>query len=355
MSLLQHDGFDHYGTTNLHTATTVASMALTSGGFVQPTGACVCTTSFGKNAGSLGVGLTSSTTDLVWLKKAIKPESFFSTGEAYTPTIRVVHAFAARFALAPTGNLQFARIAGVNVSIGSDWYIYVDGVNTNYQCELNIWNFVELVVDIANNKFELWMTDVKVYEKAITGYTLDFWEIRAQYTSGGTSHTVLHVDDHHLLDGAGQYNNERIGKCTTMTRFPTADSAVGMTPDSGTTNFSRVNQAAPDGDSSYVSSNKAGTTDLYTNTASFETVDDAAVRAITVVPSARMVEPDSLSVTAVVDVDGVQATGYRMKLKASTYTSMKHIFEVNPKTKLPWSPTEAQNVKFGQRILPKPT
>jgi len=355
MSLLQQDGFDHYGTTALQTPTTVAAIALTSGGFVQPTGTCSCATGYGKNTGSLGVGLTASTTDLIWLKKPIKPESFFATGAAYTPTIRVVHAFAARFVLAPTGNLQFARIAGVNVSIGSDWYIYVDGVNTNYQCELNIWNFVELVVDIANNKFELWMTDVKVYEKTITGYTLDFWEIRAQYTSGGTAHLVLHVDDHHMLDGAGQYNNERIGKCATITRYPTADATVQMTPDTGTANFSRVNQATPDGDTSYVSSNKSGVTDLYTNTTSFETVDDAAVRAITIAPSARMVEPDSLSVTAVVDVDGVQATGYRMKLKAAQYTSMKHIFEVNPKTNLPWTPTEAQNVKFGQRILPKPT
>lgn len=355
MSLLQHDGFDHYGTTALQTATSVAAVQLTSGGYVQPTGTCGCNTTYAKTAGGYGVGLTAATTDLVWLKKPIKPESFFATGDAYTPTTRVVHAFAARFVLAPTGNLVFGRIAGVNVSIGSDWFIYVDGVKTNYQCELNIWNFIELVVDITNNKFELWMTDTKVFEKAITGYTLDFWEIRAQYTSGGTAHLVLHIDDHHLLDGAGTYNNDRIGKCVTLTRFPTADASVQMSPLSGVTNYTQVNQAIPDNDTSYVYSNKPGTTDLYTNVTAFETVDDAAVRAVTIVPSARMVEPDAMSVTAVVKVDDVEAVGYRMKLKASTYTSMKHIFEVNPKTSLPWTPTDAQNVKFGQRILPKPT
>ncbi len=357
MSLLQHDGFDHYGTTALQTPTSVAAVHLTSRGYEQPTGTCACNTAYGKNTGSLGVGLTAITTttgNLVWLKRAIKPEAAFATGAAYTPTVRVVKGFAARFAVAPTGNLQFARIAGVNVSIGSDWYIYVDGVNTNYQCELNIWNFVELVVDIAANKFQLWMSEVMVLEKAITGYTLDFWEIRAQYTSGGTSHIPIHVDDSYLLDGVGTYNNQRIGKCTTLTRFPTADFSVQMAPLSGTTNFPQVNQAVPDGDSTYVQSATAGATDLYTNVTAIPTIDDAAIRAVSIVPAARMLEPDSLSVTAVINVEGTEAVGYRMKLRAGYFSSQAHIFEVSPKTNLPWTPTEAQNVRFGQRILAKP-
>lgn len=355
MALLQHDGFDHYGTTALQTATSLASLQWVSAGYVQPTGTCACSTSYGKTTGSLGVGLTASTTDLIWLKKAIKPEAAFATGAAYTPTVRIAKGFAARFVLAPTGNLVFGRIAGVNVSIGSDWYIYVDGVNTNYQCELNIWNFVEFVVDIAANKFELWMSETKVYEKAITGYTLDFWEIRCQYTSGGTAHLVLHVDDRYLLDGTGSYNNQRIGKCSTLTRMPTADYSVQMTPLSGTTNFNQVNQLAHDGDTTYVSSPTANATDLYTNTTTFPTVDDAAVRAVSIAPNARMLEPDSLSVTAVVNVEGTEGVGYRMKLKAATYTSQQHIFEVSPKTNLPWTPTEVVNARFGQRILPKPS
>lgn len=356
MALLQHDGFDHYGTTGLQTPSSVAAIQWVSRGYEQPTGGCGCATSYGKNSGSLGVGLTAVTTStgLVWIKRAIKPEASFATGAAYTPTIRIVKGFAARFVLQPTGNLQFAKIAGVNVSIGSDWYIYVDGVNTNYQCELNIWNFVELVVDIANNKFQLWMSETMVIEKAITGYTLDFWEIRAQYTTGGTAHVPIHVDDMYLLDGTGTYNNQRIGKCTTLTRFPTADYSVQMVPLSGTTNFPQVNQATPDGDTTYVQSATAGATDLYTNITAFPTIDDAAVRAISISPAARMLEPDSLSVTAVINVEGTEAVGYRMKLKAATYTSQQHIFETSPKTNLPFTPAEALNIRFGQRILAKP-
>lgn len=360
--LMQHDGFDHYGTTALQTATSVAATQLVSDGYTQPTGACSCSTTYGKNTGSLGVGLTTNTGDLVWLKKPIKPEGAIANNADYTPQKLLVLGFAARFPLALTGQLYFATIGGVKVSIGTDWYIYVDGVQTTYQCELNIWNFIELKIDIANNKFQLWMTETMILEKDWTPVALDFWEIRAQLLTGSGTTIQLHVDDYYLLDGnAVGYdgkatgNIERIGKATTLTRYPTADDTKQLTPDSGIANFSRVNSASPDGDTSYVSGNAAGLGDLYTNTTAFTTVDDAAIRAVTIVPSARLLEPDSLGVTAVVKVDDKESVGYRMKLKAATYSTQKHIFENSPKTGAPWTPTEALNVKFGPRILAKPT
>lgn len=353
MSLLQHDGFDHYGTTALQTATGVSAIQWTSGGYVQPTGPLTPNTSYGKNAGSFGLGFGASVSDLVWVKKPIRPESF-NNGQVYTPTKRLVLGAAIRFPIALTGQLVFMRMGGVTISIGTDWFIYVDGVQTSYQCELNIWNFVEMRFDLDNSKFQLWMTETMVLEKATTNPVFDFYELRAQLITGAGSGMMMHADDLYLLDGAGTYNNERIGKCNTLSRYPTADDTKGMTPDSGATNFSRVNQPTPDGDSSFVSSNTPGATDLYTNTTAFTTVDDAAIRAITIAPSVRMLEPDSLSVTAVVKVGTSEAVGYRMKLKAASYTSEKHIFEVSPATNLPWTPTEALNVKFGQRILAKP-
>lgn len=353
MSLLQHDGFDHYGTTNLQTAGGVSAIQWVSGGYVQPTGALTPLTTYGKNSGSLGLGFNASTADLIWIKKAIRPESN-NTGAPYTPTKRLVLGAAIRFPLALTGQLNFMRMGGININIGTDWFIYVDGVQTSYQCELNIWNFVEMRFDLEANKFQLFMTETLVMEKPITNPTFDFYEVRAQLVTGSGAGLLLNCDDLYLLDGAGTYNNERIGKCNTLTRYPTADDTKGMTPDTGTTNFSRVNQATPDGDTSYVSANAVAATDLYTNLTPFTTVDDAAIRAVTIAPSVRMLEPDSLSVTAVIKVGTSEAVGYRMKLKAATYTSEKHIFETSPATGLPWTPPEALNVKFGQRILAKP-
>ena len=358
--LMQHDGFDHYGSFTLNT-TSAGAIQMISDGYVQATGACSTGTAYGKVSGSLGVGLTASTTDLIWLKKPVKPEGAIATGVAYTPQKRVFHGFAVRFVVAPTGNLYFATIGGVKVSIGSDWYVYVDGVNTQYQCELNIWNFVELKVDIENSKFQLWMTETMVYEKSWTPVALDFWEIRCQYTTGSGTQLIMHVDDHHLLDanpvafdGRATTNVDRIGKSSTLTRFPTADDTKGMTPNSGTTNYTQVNQSTADGDTTFVSGSVAGAQDYYTNLTAIPTVDDNAIRAITISPNVRMLEPDSLGVSAVVKVGTSEAVGYRMKLKAAQYSSQKIVFESSPATNAPWTPTEAVNVKFGQRILAKP-
>ena len=363
MALLQHDGFDHYGAINLVSAALPGTIQWVSSGYEQPTYTLQTNIAYGKNAGSLGLALAAqSGAQYIWVKKAIRPESN-NTGAAWAPQKRLVLGFAARFPLALTGNIQFLKIGGVSVNIASDWFIYVDGVQTSYQCELNIWNFVEVVFDLEANKFRLYMTDVLVLEKDITNPVLDFYEIRAQIITGsGAGQILLHADDLYLLDGnpltwdgKATSNVDRIGKCNTLARYQTADSIVQMTPLSGTTNFSMVNQATPDGDTSYVSSNVPGATDLYTNLTAFTTVDDAAIRAVTIAPSVRMLEPDSLSVTAVVKVDTAEAVGYRMKLKAASYSSEKHIFENSPKTNAPWTPTEALNMKFGHRLLPKPS
>lgn len=361
--ILQHDGFDHYGTGALHSAATTSSLALVSDGYTLPTGTCGCGTAYGKNSGSLGVGITVSTVAAnIWLKKPIKPEGAIATNAAYTPQKLLVLGFAARFPIALTGRLNFAKLGGVSVSIGTDWLIYVDDVATTYSCEMNVWNFIELKIDLVANLFQLYMGGDKVYEKAWTVVTLDFWEIRGQMTTGSGTTIQLHVDDVHLIDGNPKTfdnkdttNVDRIGKSNTLTRYPTADSTVAMAPSSGTTNFNMVNQATPDDDSTYVASNVAGTTDFYTNLTAFTTIDDAAIRAVTIAPSARMLEPDSLSLTAVVKVDTSESVGYRMALKAGSYSTQKHIFEVSPKTNKQWTPTEALNVRFGQRILAKPT
>lgn len=362
MSLLQHDGFDHYGAINLNSATLPGTIQWVSSGYVQPSYTMQTSTAYGKNTGSLGLGLTSYAGDYIWFKKPVRPESY-NKGQVYTPNKVLVAGFAARFPIALTGRLQFVKIGGQTISIGTDWFIYVNDVQTSYQCELNIWNFIEVVFNVQTNKFQLYMTDVLAYEKEIEAPTFDFMEIRAQYTAGSGSGIVLHVDDFYMLDGnpvsytngSASNNIERIGKCNTLTRYPTADAGVQMTPSSGSTNFPMVNQPTPDGDTTYVSSNTPNATDLFTNTAAFETIDDAAIRAVTIAPSARLLEPDSLTVTAVIKVADAEAVGYRMQMKAATYTSEKHIFEVSPKTGAPFNPAEVLNLKFGHRLLPKAT
>ena len=53
------------------------------------------------------------------------------------------------------------------------------------------------------------------------------------------------------------------GELISYLRKPESDASVQFTPNSGSDNYSRVNQSAPDGDTTYVSSNTLGHTDIY--------------------------------------------------------------------------------------------
>lgn len=350
--LLQHDGMDTYGTQILGTATNTSSQQFTSGGYVLPTQVITCNTAYGKNAGSLGAGITTTAADAVGIRKAIRAESN-NTGAAWSPTNRLVLGFYVRFPTTLSGSLQFASMGGVSLSIGSDWYIYVDGVQSTYALEQNIWNFVEMVFELSTNKFQLWMTGNMAYEKTVTSPVFDFWEIRSRLISGSGTGVQVHVDDIYLLDGSGTRNNQRLGKCSTFTRYPTADSEIALTPATGSTNFNQVSQPFSDLDSTFVYGNVAGLQDLYTSTTAIPALDAGSIKAITIVPSARMLEPDSLSVTAVIKSGTTSAVGYRMKIKAATYTAEKHIFETDPATSADWTLSSAQALKFGVRLLPK--
>lgn len=357
MALLQQDGFDHYGTNALNSPTLTSSILWVSAGYELPTYTTTPSTTYGKNTGSLGLGLNAHSTDYVWIKKAIKPQKLFAETGTYDPSTKqtIVVGASLRWPLAPSGRMHFMKIGNIDIFLGTDWYVYVGDMSTGYQCELNIWNFVELEIDYTAGKFRLWMTDANVFEMNLpAGFVADFFEIKARWVAGGTAGTLaLHVDDLIVIDGAGNFNNQRIGKSYTLTRMPTADAEVQMTPSTGTVNWQMVSEATPNLDTNYVTSSTPNAVDFYTNLTAFPTVDEGAVRAVTIVPCVRMLEPDSLSVTAVVKVDNSVAEGYRMKLKAATYSSQPHIFEVNPKTNLPWTPSEVQNAKFGQKILPK--
>lgn len=357
--LLQHDGFDHYGTATLVTQTTGTSgQFFTSAGYEIPTYSCIPNTYYGKNNGSLGIGLYTATSAYTWIKRKIGPESFVGTTFPYSDSITYLClGFSMRVPANPTGNLKFLTVGGQTLSLGSDWFIYVNGTVTSYQWELNIWNFVEVEFDVTNSKCTVYMNDNVVAEVDLSGttYVLDYWHVGAQYTTGGTSNQIIHFDDFYLLDGTGSYNNSRIGKCSTLTRYPTSDVDVHMVPSTGTSNYTMVDETPADSDTTYVKASTPGTYDLYGNTATFTTVDDAAVRAVSVSVAARMLEPDSISVTGKVKSGTATLEGWRPTLKAAKYTISRHIFEYDPNTNAQWVPDDVVNMSFGSQILDRET
>lgn len=360
--LYQVEGFDHYGSGNFATTSTVQHQYFVSNGFTVPTQGLTSNISYGKRAGSLGMMLSAITGNNMtakWIEKDVRPEQY--KGELPWDDWQefLFLRFAFKLVEAPSGRLVIFTCGNVEISVGTDWYIYiqVEGeqeVNTGYVIELNIWNFIEVEFNRAEPSFRIWMNDYMAHEFLdFEVPVLEKWHICARYATGGTAHNILYVDDFSMNDAAGDYNNTRLGKTYIQTRYPTSDDVVEMSPNSGANNYSRVNQATPDNDSSYVYSNVPGATDLYKNTTAIDTIDDLAVCAVVVIPAVRMTEPDSLSATAVVKSGETIIEGGRMKLKAATYTSEKHIFEYDPNTNMRWVPEDVEAASFGVRILDK--
>lgn len=74
----------------------------------------------------------------------------------------------------------------------------------------------------------------------------------------GTPNEVFEIDDYYEADAA-----TRIGPLRVTVKEPSSDSAVTWTPNSGANNYSRVNEAQTDGDTSYVQCGTVGDRDLY--------------------------------------------------------------------------------------------
>lgn len=365
MAILQFDGFDHYG----NGASTTASVrtALESAGFTSysTTRAFTLGTAYGKNAGSYGIRLNSSiSTDTaanqIQLSKLIQPEQYKGQSP-YVPKDFVILGFAFRMIVNPTAELVIARVGEHDVSIGIDMVLMADGLPTLFQSEMSIWNYCELEVNPRDSKYRVWVNDVMVSEKTLTEQVvkLDRWEIKAFYRANGSANvSIIDIDDKYLMDGsvsATSVATVRLGKVSVATRLPNADAETGFARDAGTSNFSRVNQQANDGDTSYVSAGVVGTQDLYSNSTALTVVDDNAVIAVGVSIAARQTEPDSLSVAAVIKNAGQTYQGGRMALKAAAYTTEKAVFELDPGTGLRWKPAAVVAATFGQKILDKPS
>ena len=163
----------------------------------------------------------------------------------------------------------------------------------------------------------------------------------------GTAGIWMYVDDLYILNSSGAVNNTLLGERRVLTTLANADGAVAQwTPDSGTAHYSRVNEANPDGDTSYVSSSTAGQTDTY----QFPDITAAVVNAVQVTVTARKDDTGARTVCAVYRAGGTNYDGAAFS-PAVTYTGHRTVFETNPATSAAWTAAAVNSGEFGQKIV----
>jgi hypothetical protein len=196
-----------------------------------------------------------------------------------------------------------------------------------------VWAYVEVecVISATVGVFNIYVNSVQVL--ALSG-------VNTKNQSAGT------IDQLTLFPGANTPNQladdfyltsvaSKLGECRVETVRPSADTAQkDWTPNSGTANFSRVNEATVDGDTSYVSSSTPGQIDLYdfTDLASAP----ATIHAVQTTIIARKDDAATRTVRSKVKSSSTTGNGATTALSTS-FASIRDIFVTDPNTSAAWT------------------
>lgn len=162
------------------------------------------------------------------------------------------------------------------------------------------------------------------------------------YTPGGVT---CNVDDIYVLDTTGTSNNNYLGDVRVQTLLPSADgSNLGMTPDTGTTHYNRVNEASPD-TTSYVYTPNTGIKDSYryqqlaTNTAS--------VYGLAITSYASKDAAGTANISTLVRLGGADYVNATVHPLSASWAISTDIYQTRPSDSAPWTPTDVNGAEFG--------
>jgi hypothetical protein len=224
------------------------------------------------------------------------------------------------------------------------------GTTANGVLSLNVWYFIELKTTINNTTgaYEVRLNGVNV----LSGSGADTQAGTNAYVnmiSVGSGNGAVSFDDLYVCDGAGGLNDTFLGDVRVDTILPTADgSTTDFTPSTGTDNYAMVDDATPDSDTTYVSSETLNHIDLYTFANLQSTV--GAVHGIQTVLFARKDDAGSRSIAPAIKTGATTAVGDDFALAAS-YIYDLQIFETNPaNSNAAWTISDVNSSEFGFKL-----
>lgn len=234
-----------------------------------------------------------------------------------------------------TGNLNVRRGDGNDPLIAS---------TTGMPIVVNTWHFVEarFVIDDTNGIVQVWVDGTQVLDflgdtkNAGTNTTID------SVLLGRGRGSNLDFADIHFHDGTTP-----LGPCRPVFLLPTGAGAnTDLTPNTGT-NWEAVDEATPDGDTTYVSSQIEGDIDTY------QLADlpagDFDVLAIQTIASARRDDTGPKYFRPSLRVGATNYPGTSQSLSAS-YATYMEVFDENPATVAPWVDTEINALNAGPEV-----
>lgn len=336
MSLRFIDSFDHYATADLNLKWTAA-----------PNGGASISSGNGRRGAALLLSSFNS-----YIAKVLDNQSTWIVGCAFKCT--AFPSGGSIVSLLDAGSLQ------CDLRLKSDGNLAVTRNGTTLgtgttPLALNTYYYVELKIKINSSTGTV---DVRVNGTSLISLTGQNTQATGNATANeialgqftAVSGVSMYYDDLYICDGAGSTNNAFLGDCRVDCYLPTGNgSNSAFTNNSGnsTNNYSHVNEASQDGDTSYVA-------DLTVND-----IDSYAITGLTHTPSsifglqtniiARTDDAGARSICPLLYRSATAYAGTSVALGTS-YQDKLQIYEQDPATSAAWTKTNLNATEFGLKV-----
>lgn len=217
----------------------------------------------------------------------------------------------------------------------------------------NTWHYVEveLVIHDTTGSFKVWVDGTQVINQTGVDTRSNVGVNPADADtiwlgidgSNPAGSNVCSFDDFYYRD-----TNTHLGPCKIETLRPDADTATkDFTPNSGTANFSRVNETLVDGDTSYVQASVVGNRDLYT--LGDLSSAPASIYALNVCQFAEKTDAAARTIYNSVQSNATDSDGSAFTLAAS-YGRFDRILETDPSGGGAWTAARVNALMVGPKV-----
>ncbi len=156
------------------------------------------------------------------------------------------------------------------------------------------------------------------------------------------------IDDIYICDPSGSLNTTFLGAIKVEAIFPDGDDTSQWTPDSGTTNYTQVDETPPDDDTSYVEADTLDEKDLYTyGSLSVPTGD---IRGVMVVSDVKLDAAGAETLVTVCKSGTTESDDGGTSVASTSYGSVTRILELDPDTSSQWTVSGVNAALFGIKM-----
>lgn len=214
------------------------------------------------------------------------------------------------------------------------------------------------------NAWRYWEHKIKIIDATHISYELRVDELTlipmVTYTTPSNAATMIELidfeaatvgDDWYVNDDTGSApDNDYWGDTRMIAIGPISDSSVTWTPDSGATNYNRVNETATDYDTSYVQTSVVNNQDLY-NYAPTGLPGGTTIRTVAVMTSAKRLSDAGPRQMKTVLKSGSTTVQGPLHQLSDTYYMVQFRNPLDPNTGAGWNASAVDALKAGQILI----